>query len=93
MHSFRREVKLWVPCRRFTTCKRSLNAMWKSGIFRINLLAISRPHNSHIWLLGSLEWRRKLETSKLQGYISSFLCLGGVAARNWWRQLESPIRG
>jgi hypothetical protein len=30
--SFRGEVKPSVPCRRFTTCKRSLNATWKSGI-------------------------------------------------------------
>jgi hypothetical protein len=41
-----REVKLWVPCRKFTACKRSLNATWKSGIFRLNLPAIFRPHNS-----------------------------------------------
>jgi hypothetical protein len=34
-----------------------------------------------------------LETSKLQGYNSGFLYLGGVAARTWWRKLESPIRG
>jgi hypothetical protein len=34
---FGREVKPWVPCRRFTACKRSLNATWKSGIFRLNL--------------------------------------------------------
>jgi hypothetical protein len=29
-----------------------------------------------------------LETSKLQGYNSSFLCLRAVAPRNWWRKLE-----
>jgi hypothetical protein len=40
------KVKLLVPCRRFKECKSSLNATWKSGIFRINLPAISRPHNS-----------------------------------------------
>jgi hypothetical protein len=39
--SFGREVKLWVPCRRFTACKRSLNAL-KSGIFSLNLPAVSR---------------------------------------------------
>jgi hypothetical protein len=41
--SGRKKVKLWVPCRRFTAYKRSLNATWKSGIFRLNLPAISRP--------------------------------------------------
>jgi hypothetical protein len=35
----------------------------------------------------------KLETYKLQGYNSSFPCLGGVAAQNWWRKLKRPIRG
>jgi hypothetical protein len=34
-----------------------------------------------------------LETSKLQGYNSSLLCLGGVAARNWWRKFEGLIWG
>jgi len=29
MPSFRREVKLWVPCHRFATCKRSLN--WRGS--------------------------------------------------------------
>jgi hypothetical protein len=29
-----------------------------------------------------------LEISKLQGYNFSFLCLGGVAARNWRRKFE-----
>jgi hypothetical protein len=52
---FGREGKLWVPCHRFTACKRSLNATWKSGIFRINLPAVSRPTYFHLWLLGSLE--------------------------------------
>ena len=32
--SFGWEVKPFVPCRRFTACKRSLNVTWKSGIFR-----------------------------------------------------------
>ena len=41
--SFGREVKPFVPCRRFTACKRSLNVTWKSGIFRQNSSAISRP--------------------------------------------------
>ena len=30
--SFGEEVKPSVPCRRFTACKRFLNATWKSGI-------------------------------------------------------------
>ena len=30
--SFGREVKPWVPCRRFAACKRSLNVPWKSCI-------------------------------------------------------------
>ena len=34
--SFGREVKPFVPCRRFTACKRSRNVTWKSGIFRQN---------------------------------------------------------
>jgi hypothetical protein len=29
-----------------------------------------------------------LEISKLQAYNYSFICLGGVAALNWWRKLE-----
>ena len=44
--SFGREVKLFLPCRRYTACKRSLNVTWKSGIFRQNSLAISRPSSS-----------------------------------------------
>jgi hypothetical protein len=34
--SFGREVKPWVPCRRFAACKRTLNVPWKST-FRQNL--------------------------------------------------------
>ena len=34
--SFWREVKPFVPCRRFKARKRSLNVTWKSGIFRQN---------------------------------------------------------
>ena len=44
--SFEREVKPFAPCRRFTACKRSLNVTWKSGIFRQNSSAISRPSSS-----------------------------------------------
>ena len=43
--SFGGEVKPSVPCR-FTACKRSLNVRWKSGIFRQNSSAISRPCSS-----------------------------------------------
>ena len=35
--------KPFVPCRIFTACERSLNVTWKSGIFRQNSSAISRP--------------------------------------------------
>jgi hypothetical protein len=41
--SFGGEVKPSVPCRRFTACKRSLNAMWKSGISG----KIHRPFFAH----------------------------------------------
>ena len=44
--SFGGEVKPSVPCWRFTACKRFLNVMWKSGIFRQNLWAISLPCSS-----------------------------------------------
>ena len=42
--SFGGEVKPSVPCRRFTACKRSLNATWKSGISG----KIHRPFLDHI---------------------------------------------
>ena len=44
--SFGGEVKPPVPCRRFTPCERFLNVTWKSGIFRQNSSAISRPCSS-----------------------------------------------
>ena len=44
--SFRREVKPFVPCRRFTACKGSLNVTWNLGIFRQNSSDISRPSSS-----------------------------------------------
>ena len=44
--SFGKEVKPFVPCHRFMACKRSLNVTWKSGIFRQNSSAISRPSSS-----------------------------------------------
>ena len=54
--SFRREVKPFVLCRRFTACKRSLNVTWKSGIFRQNSSVISRPSSSSFRYYG-LWWR------------------------------------
>ena len=67
--SFGREVKPFVPCLRFTACKRSLNVTWKSGIFRQNSSAISRPSSSSFHYYGL--WRRNLavqvETTKDQG--------------------------
>ena len=44
--SFGWEVKPFVPCRRFTACKTSLNVTWKSGIFRQNSSPISLPSSS-----------------------------------------------
>ena len=44
--SFGKKGKPFVPCRRFTACKRSLNVTWKSGIFRKNSSAISHPSSS-----------------------------------------------
>jgi hypothetical protein len=41
--SFGGEIKPSVPCRRFTACKRSLNATWKSGISG----KIHRPFLAH----------------------------------------------
>jgi hypothetical protein len=44
--SFGGEVKPSVPCRRFTACKRTLNATSEVGHFKQNSSAISRPHSS-----------------------------------------------
>ena len=55
-HSFGREVKPFVPCRRFTVRKRSLNVTWKSGIFSQNSAAISRSSSSSFHYKG-LWWR------------------------------------
>ena len=44
MPSFGGEVKPSVPCRRFTACKRFLNATWESGISG----KIYRPFLAHI---------------------------------------------
>ena len=67
--SFGREVKPFVPCRRFTACKRSLNVTWKSGIFRQNSSTISRPSSSSFHYQG-LWWRHlvvQVGTTKDQG--------------------------
>ena len=69
MPSFGREVKPFVPCRRFTASKRSLNVTWKSDIFRQNSLAISLPSSSSFQYYG-LWWRHlavQLGTTKDQG--------------------------
>ena len=54
--SFGREVKPFVPCRKFTARKRSLNVTWKPGIFRQNSSAISCPSSSSFHYCG-LWWR------------------------------------
>ena len=66
---FVREVKPFVPCHTFTECKRSLNVTWKSGIFRQNSSAISRPSSSSFHYQG-LWWRHltvQVGTTKDQG--------------------------
>ena len=68
--SFGREVKPFVSCRRFTACKRSLNVTWKSGIFRQNSSAISRPSSPSFHYQG-LWWRHlavQVGTTKDQGF-------------------------
>ena len=67
--SFGREVKPFVPCHGFTACKRSMNDTWKSGIFRQNSSAISRPSSSSFHYYG-LWWRHlavQVRTTKDQG--------------------------
>ena len=67
--SFGGEVKSFVACHRFTACKRSLNLTWKSGIFRQNSSAISRPSSSLFYYQG-LWWRHlavQVGTTKDQG--------------------------
>jgi hypothetical protein len=65
--SFGGEVKLSVPCRSFTACKRSPNVTWKSSAFRQNYRTFL-AHSSifHRWVLlhGDTRgdaWWRKLE--------------------------------
>ena len=73
--SFGGEVKPSISCRRFTACKRFLNATWKSGISG----KIHRPFLAHIvplWLLGSLGRRLvvKVGTSKIIRFSSTSDC-------------------
>jgi hypothetical protein len=42
--SFGGEVKPWVPCRRFTACKKSHNATWKSGHFQAKFIVLFFAH-------------------------------------------------
>ena len=67
--SFGREVKLFVPCRRFMECKRSLNVTWKSGIFRKNSSAISHPSSSsfHYYSLWCRHLAVQVGTTKDKG--------------------------
>jgi hypothetical protein len=44
--SFGREVKPWVPCRRFAACKRTLNVLWKSAL-RQNYRSLFPPISSN----------------------------------------------
>ena len=72
--SFGGEIKPSVPCRRFTACKRSLNATWKSGISG----KIHRPFLAHIVppLATRISGRRlvvKVGTSKIR-FISTSDC-------------------
>jgi hypothetical protein len=46
MPSFGREVKPWVPCRRFAAFKRTLNVPWKSA-FRQNYWSLFLPISSN----------------------------------------------
>ena len=56
MLSFVREVKQFVPCRIFATCKRTRKCMRGSRSFRSKLQAISRPSSSSFHYQG-LWWR------------------------------------
>ena len=65
--SFGGEVKLSVPCRRFTACKRSLNLRGSPNSGKITTGHLSRPQ-FHISLLGSLaSLRLKWERLKVGG--------------------------
>ena len=60
--SFGGEVKPSVPCRRFTACKRPMNATWKSGISG----KIVRPFLAHI--VPPLATRISGETTSGEGW-------------------------
>jgi hypothetical protein len=72
MPSFGREVKPWVPCRRFAACKRTRNVSWKSA-FRKNYRPLFRPISSKFrrWSAERVGRRGgKVGTSKAGGTIS-----------------------
>ena len=52
--SFGREVKPFFPCRRFTSCKISLNVTWKSDIFRKKFIGHFSPKYFLLSLVRSL---------------------------------------
>ena len=81
---FGRELKPFIPCRRFTACKRSLNVTWKSGIFRQNSSAISRPSSSSFHSSGGDTWRCKQERLKTRVCTITFGCSasGGISRRD-----------
>jgi hypothetical protein len=53
--SFGKEVKPWVPCRRFTPCKRYLKCYVEVGYLQAKFTGHFSPTYFHFWLLGSLE--------------------------------------
>ena len=85
--SFGREVKPFVPCRIFTTCKRSQNCVRGSRSFRSKLPAIFRLSSSSFHYLG-LWWRHLAVqggTTKDQGLYnkpSAAVHPGALAAGN-----------
>ena len=94
-NSFGREVKPFVPCRRFRECKRSLNVTWKSGIFRQNSSAISRPSSSSFHYY-CLRWRRLAVQVGMTKYQGLYSASGGISRRdpttiqyNWEREVSS----
>jgi len=61
------EVKPSVPCRSFTTCKRSLNVMWKLA-FRQNyrtFLAHSSTFHRWVFTRGDAWWRKLERLTKM----------------------------
>jgi len=64
--SFGGEVKLSVPCRSFTACKRSLNVTWKSAFRQISRTFLAHSSTFRRWVLSRGDtrgdaWWRKLE--------------------------------